>query len=157
MGDGKRRCSKCGDVKLPEDFAWHRKALGQRQPYCRTCQSKYGKAHYAANRRHYIEQEAKRKRARAEKRMRFLLEYFNARPCADCGEDDPLVLEFDHLADKRFDIGAGLPDRNWEALLEEMEKCDVVCANCHRRRTARRLGSVRALLVEELQSRNGSC
>jgi hypothetical protein len=63
-----------------------------------------------------------------------------------------MVLEFDHLKEKRFDIGAGLPDRNWEALLEEMEKCEVVCANCHRRRTARRLGSVRALLVDGLRS-----
>ena len=83
--------------------------------------------------------------------MRYLLEYFKSNPCVDCGEADPLVLEFDHLKDKRFDIGAGLPDRNWEKLLEEMEKCDVVCANCHRRRTARRLGSVRALLVDGLR------
>jgi hypothetical protein len=80
--------------------------------------------------------------------MRFLLEYFKSNPCVDCGESDPLVLEFDHLKDKLFDIGAALPDRNWEALLAEIEKCDVVCANCHRRRTARRLGSVRALLVD---------
>jgi hypothetical protein len=148
-----RRCSRCQALKDVEAFAWHRKALGQRQPYCRQCQSEYGKAHYAANRRRYIEQEARRKRARAEQRMRFLIEYFRSRPCADCGETDPLVLEFDHLKDKRFDIGAGLPDRNWDALLREMEKCEVVCANCHRRRTARRLGSVRALLVDEMLGR----
>jgi hypothetical protein len=86
--------------------------------------------------------------------MRFLLEYFRSRPCVDCGEHDPLVLEFDHLGDKRFTIGRALPDRSWESLLAEIEKCEVVCANCHRRRTARRLGSVRALLVAALEVEN---
>ena len=46
-----------------------------------------------------------------------------------------MVLEFDHLRDKRFNIGAALPYRNWAELLAEIEKCEVVCANCHRRRT----------------------
>jgi NAD-dependent SIR2 family protein deacetylase len=63
------------------------------------------------------------------------------RPCR--GEADPLVLEFDHIKDKSFEIGAGLPDRNWESILTEIEKCEVVCANCHRRRTANRFGTVR--------------
>jgi hypothetical protein len=65
----------------------------------------------------------------------------------DCGETDPLVLEFDHLRDKRFNIGNALPYRNWASILAEIEKCAVVCANCHRRRTARRIGSVRAVLT----------
>jgi hypothetical protein len=135
-------------VKPVENFAWHRRAKGQRNHYCRACQSEYGKAHYAANRQRYLELEAKRKRVRAEKRMRFLLGYFQANPCVDCGESDPLVLEFDHLRDKSFDVCAGLPDRNWDRILSEIKKCEVVCANCHRRRTAKRLGTVRALLVQ---------
>ena len=58
-----------------------------------------------------------------------------------------MVLEFDHLRDKRFSIGSALPYRNWKSILEEIEKCEVVCANCHRGRTGRRMGSVRALLA----------
>jgi 5-methylcytosine-specific restriction endonuclease McrA len=61
-------------------------------------------------------------------------------PCSDCGERDPVVLEFDHVRDKRFSIGAEIARQPWQALLDEMAKCDVVCANCHRRRTARRGG-----------------
>jgi hypothetical protein len=118
--------------------------------YCRPCRSAYGKEHYAANRQRYITMEGKRKRARAEKRMRFLLEFFRTHPCVDCGVDDPLVLEFDHLGGKSFNIGSSLPDRNWQSLLDEIGKCDVVCANCHRLRTARRLGSVRWLLLDAL-------
>jgi hypothetical protein len=79
--------------------------------------------------------------------MRFLLEYLRDHPCVDCGESDPLVLEFDHVGEKSFEIGAGLPDRNWDSILREIAKCEVVCANCHRRRTAQRFGTVRAVLA----------
>jgi hypothetical protein len=138
-------------VKPVDNFNWHRKSLGQRDTYCKPCRSHYGKQHYAANRQRYIDQEAKRKRARAEQRMRYILEYLSEHPCVDCGEDDPLVPEFDHLRDKCFEIGAGLPDRNWQTILDEIAKCEVVCANCHRRRTARRHGTVRALILQGVE------
>jgi hypothetical protein len=83
----------------------------------------------------------------ALERTEYLMTYFATHPCHDCGETDPLVLEFDHLRDKRFNIGSALPYRNWESILAEIEKCEVVCANCHRRRTGRRMGSVRAILA----------
>ena len=68
----------------------------------------------------------------------------------DCGQNDPVVLEFDHLRDKRFNVGSGLPYRNWESILAEIQKCEVVCANCHRRRTSRRIGAVRSVLTQVL-------
>lgn len=120
--------------------------------YCRPCRSEYGKEHYAANRQRYIDLEARRKRARAGKRMKYLLEYFELHPCADCGEADPLILEFDHLRDKSFDIGSALPDRCWQSILHEIEKCEVVCANCHRRRTASRAGTIRAMMAAEARN-----
>jgi hypothetical protein len=141
-----RRCSRCGLTKPGDEFAGT--AGIKVDTYCRPCRSEYGKAHYAANRQRYIEAEARRKRARAEERIAFLIEFFRTHPCVDCGETDPLVLEFDHLRDKHFNIGKQFSSRSWQKILEEMEKCDVVCANCHRRRTARRHGTVRALLVE---------
>jgi len=145
-GEG-RRCARCGRVKTLSDFSWRWIAKGEKDTYCRPCRSAYGKEHYAANRQRYIDLEAKRKRARAEKTMLFLLEYLRENPCADCGEADPLVLEFDHIGEKNFEIGAGLPDRNWNSILREIAKCEVVCANCHRRRTADRFGTVRAVLA----------
>ena len=78
--------------------------------------------------------------------MTFLIEFFREHPCTDCGETDPIVLEFDHLGDKEFGIAAGLRTRNWQDVLREIDKCEVVCANCHRRRTVRRGGFVRARL-----------
>jgi hypothetical protein len=139
-----RRCGRCGDVKPVEAFAWRRKSRGQRDNYCRPCRAAYKQEHYALHRARYIESANERKRALVAERAAYLIDFFRDHPCADCGEDDPLVLEFDHLGDKEFNISKGLRDRGWLAVLDEMAKCDVVCANCHRRRTAHRGGFARA-------------
>jgi hypothetical protein len=117
---------------------------------CRPCRSAYHREHYLANKQRYIDQARARKQALRLKRTTYLLEYFARHPCADCGEGDPVVLEFDHVdADaKSFDIGQCLPYRNWQTILQEIEKCEVVCANCHRRRTARRRGALRSVLTQ---------
>lgn len=91
---------------------------------------------------------ARRKKALVAERAEYLVGLFSEQGCVDCGEDDPLVLEFDHLKDKKFNITRGLRERSWEAVLDEIAKCEVVCANCHRRRTAKRGGWRRAVLVQ---------
>ena len=98
------RCSYCGRMKEPDEFSWRRKNRGQRDTYCRPCRSEYGKAHYAANRQRYIDNAAIRKEAQSKERAKYLIKFFETHPCVDCGESDPLVLEFDHLDDKLFTI-----------------------------------------------------
>jgi hypothetical protein len=142
-----RTCGRCAKVKAFEEFAWRRKARSQRDNYCRPCRAAYKQEHYAANKQRYIDRALRRKQAIAEERACYLVEFFRTHPCVDCGESDPVVLEFDHLGDKAFNIGSSLRDRSWESLLAEMAKCEVVCANCHRRRTASRRGSVRAAVA----------
>lgn len=78
----------------------------------------------------------------------YLIDFFKTHPCSDCGETDPMVLEFDHLRDKSFNVAKGVRDRSWQALKAEIAKCDVVCANCHRRRTAVRAKYVRAVVAQ---------
>ena len=131
-------------MKSADAFAWRRQEKGQRDNLCRPCRSLYKQEHYAANRQRYIDNVRARKQFVIRARMALLLEFLAHHPCTDCGETDPIVLEFDHLADKSFSISRGVRDRNWESVLREMAKCDVVCANCHRRRTARRGGHLRA-------------
>lgn len=57
--------------------------------------------------------------------------------CKDCGEKYPSwVMDFDHLGDKEFTIAAHrLATSSLEKVKQEVAKCDVVCANCHRDRT----------------------
>lgn len=143
-----RRCGRCGCEKALEDFAWRRKAKGQRDNYCRPCRAEYKQEHYAANRQRYIDLAKRRKQALVAERLSYLLAYLREHPCVDCGETDPVVLEFDHLRDKKFGIGEGFRDREWQSVLDEMAKCEVVCANCHRRRTAKRGGFARAVVAQ---------
>jgi hypothetical protein len=143
-----QRCSVCRELKPAAEFAWHRQALGERDTYCRRCRAAYKRAHYVANRQRYIASATRRRDALVAERMAFLLEFFRWHPCVECGESDPIVLEFDHLGNKDFDIAAGIRRRNWRTVLDEIAKCDVVCANCHRRRTALRARSARAVAAE---------
>jgi hypothetical protein len=64
-------------------------------------------------------------------------------PCVDCGESDTIVLEFDHvIGEKKYNIADVIRSgRNWQSIIEEIEKCEVRCANCHRRATAKRGGN----------------
>jgi len=144
-----KRCGRCGELKPQEEFAWRRKSRGQRQTYCRACQAAYNRDHYLANKQLYVDRARARKQDLRVERTTFLLDYFASHPCTDCGEGDPLVLEFDHLGGKLFNIGEALPCRSWASILAEIEKCEVVCANCHRRRTKRSQKAMRVILTDE--------
>jgi 5-methylcytosine-specific restriction endonuclease McrA len=86
-------------------------------------------------------------RARKREDIRIeMFEYLLEHPCIDCGEDDPVVLEFDHrdAADKHFTLGRALAvNPSLERLRAEMAKCDVRCANCHRRKTSHEFDNYR--------------
>ena len=116
---------------------------------CRPCRSAYHREHYLANKQRYVDQARARQQTLRRERTAYLLEYFGSHPCTDCGETDSIVLEFDHLDPeaKSFNISHALPYRGWQSILDEIEKCEVVCANCHRRRTAHRIGAMRVLLI----------
>lgn len=62
----------------------------------------------------------------------------------DCGEKDPIVLEFDHQRDKVLEVSIAI-HRGWseKKLLAEIEKCEVRCANCHVRKTYKERGLTR--------------
>jgi hypothetical protein len=61
-----------------------------------------------------------------------------ARGCTDCGyRTHPEALDFDHVDGKRFTISRAVA-HSWDDLLAEIDKCEVVCSNCHRVRTAQR-------------------
>jgi hypothetical protein len=142
------RCSRCKTEKPTEEFAWRRRARGQRDTYCRPCRAEYKREHYQANKQRYIAAAGQRNKALLEERTQYLVAFLREHPCVDCGESDPIVLEFDHLRDKKFGIASGIRGRNWQDVLDEIAKCEVVCANCHRRRTAKRGGFLRAAVAQ---------
>jgi len=138
-----KRCGRCRQV-LPLD-RFNRAGAGH-QHWCRAC----FRAYFSARRTLHLAQVARARRARHEAARAFVLAYLREHPCCDCGEPDPVVLEFDHLRDKRKLISqlvdeAASPKR----LLREIAKCDVVCVNCHRRRTATRGNFLRHRVNEQ--------
>jgi hypothetical protein len=100
----------------------------------------YDNAYHARRSPEAKQRKVKLQDERRVRNMMALRRYKADRGCADCTEKDPIVLEFDHRdpARKSFNIG-NCTKSGWslERLLQEVAKCDVVCANCHRRRTAK--------------------
>lgn len=70
----------------------------------------------------------------------YIWSYLTKHPCVDCGETDSIVLEFDHISSKNNDIASLIRMGALEQAKEEIKKCQVRCANCHRRITAIRAG-----------------
>ena len=133
-------CGRCGETKPVEEFNWRYRDRGLRDNYCRLCRTAYKQEHYQANKARYVANAMRRRERVHMQNLRTLLTYLKTHPCVDCGETDPLVLEFDHLRNKSFNVSKGMVDKSWEAVLIEIAKCEVVCANCHRRRTLLRGG-----------------
>jgi hypothetical protein len=73
-------------------------------------------------------------------RRREIVQKLKDVPCMDCGgKFEPCQMDFDHKGSKCFDVSIAVADgTSMEAILREIEKCDVVCSNCHRLRTRRR-------------------
>lgn len=92
--------------------------------------------HYYANKEKYLE---KNKKRRQELRL-YVNSIKASSPCADCGVQYPYyVMDFDHLGDKVDIISRLVLANNASALKREIEKCEIVCSNCHRERTYNRL------------------
>ena len=63
----------------------------------------------------------------------WILEYKSKEGCKKCGVSDPRVLEFHHIKEKDFSIAERARSKyGKKRLLEEIKKCNVLCANCHR-------------------------
>ena len=73
----------------------------------------------------------------------YVLEILRQSSCVDCNEDDPVVLDFDHVDRKEKFRSVAKLIRQGAAIVKlqaEIDKCVVRCANCHRRKTAKELG-----------------
>lgn len=95
------------------------------------------RAYYAAHHDKFLGEAARQQRREHRKKLRALVDAFKAKPCADCGESyPPYVMDLDHVRGTKVAHIARLVTRGSEARLRaELEKCEVVCANCHRSRT----------------------
>lgn len=149
-----KKCSKCRQTGERSEFNKHSKKPDGLQPYCKPCQRKVNR--YKNYRETILKWQNKRRSDNRRKLFEFLME----NPCRRCGESDPVVLEFDHIKPKQnrqksISLLAG-SNTSWKKVLEEIKKCQVLCANCHRRKTARQLGWYKSVNKSEHKPENKS-
>ena len=100
----------------------------------------------AAKRKHYItnrDSVISRTKQRAIYLRNKLTEYMKDKSCEICGENRRPTLDFDHIdPTQKFDNIANMIKRRftWDKILLEIEKCRILCSNCHRVHTAEQLG-----------------
>jgi hypothetical protein len=146
-------CTSCGARKKLTDFTVRSKNRDGHASRCRACVNAANKRRYDM-RPHQAREPLRlfNQKLRDDKAAR-VFHYLMEHPCVDCGEPDPVVLEFDHRdsEDKRLAIAQMIERRySWETIASEIAKCDVRCANCHRRRTSKQRRHCRTLLQESL-------
>ena len=130
-------CNKCNDEKEENQFNFRDKKSNIRHHNCKDCQKIIRKQSYQNNRQHYLEYEKINTPKRRKGNRRFITEFKTNKPCKDCNKIyPPYVMDFDHLRDKEFGLSKTL-SYQWgkERVIREIEKCELVCANCHRERT----------------------
>ena len=140
-----KKCNRCHKVKPVSEFNWRWKALGEKQRTCRDCQKEQKKEWYSRNKEAHKANMYSQKVDKKEAARQYVWQYLATHPCVDCGERDPLVLEFDHVRGiKKYTIsqlvmsGYGL-----KTIQAEISKCQVRCRNCHVRKTHKEQGSWR--------------
>jgi hypothetical protein len=131
------RCRKCAFSGEEENFYFN-KSKGIHERWCIRCHREYRKQHYKKNRSVYVAKAAN-SNARAIAKLTVLITELKNVPCMDCGLNfPPVCMDFDHrnLKTKLRNVsamrGGALSEKK---IRDEIAKCDVVCACCHRLRS----------------------
>jgi len=139
-----RRCSKCGNEGEEAEAFYCRKTgprAGEYYERCIECFKSRGRRYYRENALIQRPKAITRNQTRTA-RLQALVILAKRKPCADCKHAfDHWQMDFDHRPGeiKYGDVSDLVANGVGESrVLEEIKKCDVVCANCHRTRTVTR-------------------
>lgn len=127
-----KTCPRCKEALPLDCFGKNKARADGLQSHCKSCRRSINNEHYknSENRRKAVRRNAAKFRQR---NIQFLNE-FKSSGCAKCGESEICTLDFHHLGqDKDFDLSKKKDRFSIERLKKEIEKCIVVCSNCHRK------------------------
>jgi hypothetical protein len=144
-----RVCTKCGLEKPQEEFPFKNTLRNIRHAVCKDCTAQRSSQRYYSDPQLHIQKVNQSRGNYLDNNAQYVLDYLNQHPCVDCGESNPVLLEFDHRpgvhkVERVSQMVAG--GYSLERIISEIEKCDVRCANCHRRKTAEERGWFRYFL-----------
>jgi AraC-like DNA-binding protein len=137
-------CTKCKIEFSLDKFPRKNRNKSGLSPICFTCNRNNFKVWYAnkENRNsHRISVRSANRRGYKRNRD-FVNKHLLEHPCVDCGESDIRCLDFDHVrGEKKYCVSELMSRRaSLGVIVVEIDKCEVRCANCHRRKTAKQLG-----------------
>jgi hypothetical protein len=137
-----KRCAHCKEYKEEDAFAFNNRILKIRQKHCRDCMRDFNRQSYERRTPDKKEQVRLDKQRRIEEARQFAWDYLSNHPCVDCGEANPVVLEFDHVRGVKRKEVANMVRLGFAiaAIQDEISKCEVRCANCHRIKTNKERG-----------------
>lgn len=144
-----RTCSQCDEEKVLEDFYFN-KSKNQYDYWCKDCQREYRRGHYRKNKQYYVDKASKYSTENYfDVNTAKIRELFESSGCTDCDITDWRVLEFDHVPgqDKLGNISTMARNYPWVKVQAEIDKCEIVCKNCHALRTYERSGSWRMTIA----------
>jgi hypothetical protein len=136
-------CTVCGLSKDPSDYFYRNKHSEKLHAQCKQCYLEKRrlkwKEYYYKHGSKYRENATIRNRKLKNKLRSQMLEYLSDKSCLNCGISDVRVLDFDHIdpLTKSFSIARAIADiTSWDKILIEIDKCQILCANCHKIKTA---------------------
>ncbi len=139
-----KQCTHCFSWKEESEFNWRITGV-KLWGICRECQRKQKLDWYYEHKEEIHDAKLQFNRDRRDAARQYVFDYLSVHPCVDCGESDPRVLEFDHLGDKDTTIARLVAAGSSIATIQrEIDKCEVRCANCHRKKTSDERGWFRS-------------
>lgn len=130
-------CYRCKEPILLKLFSKNKAAKDGLQRQCKKCHSELSKKYYNGNKAKHVALVKINSAKYAEVNQKWIVSFLKEHSCAGCGETDIIVLDFDHLKDKSRNISQMVNKFSLQSLQREVSKCQVLCANCHRRKTAK--------------------
>ena len=127
-------CNRCKQDKPLLDFNKKRDGL---QSLCKDCSRKASKEYYEKNKETHKAFVTKRRISNKKIIDKYIRELKESKPCLDCNVKYPYyVMDFDHQRDKIKAISKMVSSScSLETIKKEIEKCEIICSNCHRIRT----------------------
>jgi hypothetical protein len=106
----------------------------------REYQREYHKKHYQKKKQEYIQKAKVYNKNQRKQNREYLYRVKRFLGCIDCGEINPVVLDFDHVrGDKEQNLSTmAHAAYSIKRMKEEIRKCEVRCSNCHRKKTHER-------------------
>lgn len=125
-------CNKCGLSKDESEFNKNKAKSDGLQARCKLCNSNYLKIHYVDNKDIY----KKHRKIRKDRTLTWLSELKSILKCSRCPEDEIVCLDFHHIdaKEKEYNISyMANTSFSKDMILKEIDKCIILCANCHRK------------------------